>query len=764
MLKKIKINRVMWLLNHTTLRKFEIPQLKQLGVTEIFTPKKFLYDEANVSASITYEFDDTLNISQDELNILNQQEWYKRASLIAWDIVNRYFDTIFLAFFPQQLEDVLRHFKGTIILRVFGMAGGKATYSNLIRELGGTSLQGRVMGAGQRFWFGMGYDKLADIEEKYIADRAVYLPVGLKNVQVSNKWQGNKKHIFFVCPRISSSPYYNQIYQSFKRSFEGIPYKIGGAQPIHINDPNVLGFLNATDYDDIMQQSRVMFYHSQEPNHIHYHPFEAIRVGMPLIFMAGGMLDSLGGEGLPGRCKNISEARRKIKRLMNGNQSLLRSIKESQYILLYKMDPEYCHQFWISGINKIQTLQNEFFDKRPTISSKKKKIAVIIPEKYKGGTLRSAISLVKAFYEGSRICGDEAEIILAHIDDPELYSKEDFAEVADMASLRPYRFDVLSKDEAKAAMYYAGFKGWKPDKPSYRVLDDGINYMTDCDYWLFVSDRMSAPLLPIKPYTVIVYDYIQRYLKFLPEESNRAFLSFVHSAEKVWVTTKFTYENACQYAGISKNKLVHVPMLAPDFSIQENDLEVQSYFLWTTNSALYKNHINAVSALKIYYEELNGQLKCKVTGFNTRIFNEENDIVQIRKTRQILKSSKKLKRAIKFLGNLPDVQYRKLLSAASFLWAPATIDNGSFSVVEGACLGVPSLSSDYPAMREIDQKFSLNLIWHDANLPENMAKKLKYMEEQAFFLRKKLPSPMQIKQQSISSHSECYWRELSACL
>ncbi|MBK4362206.1 hypothetical protein GWK90_08370 [Candidatus Hamiltonella defensa] len=45
---------VMWLINHTTLRAFELEQFKHFGVKEIFLPKTFPYDEGNLSASITY--------------------------------------------------------------------------------------------------------------------------------------------------------------------------------------------------------------------------------------------------------------------------------------------------------------------------------------------------------------------------------------------------------------------------------------------------------------------------------------------------------------------------------------------------------------------------------------------------------------------------------------------------------------------------------------------------------------------------------------
>ena len=45
-----------------------------------------------------------------------------------------------------------------------------------------------------------------------------------------------------------------------------------------------------------------------------------------------------------------------------------------------------------------------------------------------------------------------------------------------------------------------------------------------------------------------------------------------------------------------------------------------------------------------------------------------------------------------------------------FLWHPATIDNGTFSVIEAAHLKVPSLSSGYPAMKEINEQYNLSLL------------------------------------------------------
>src|SRR5687767_12682035 len=123
--------RVLWLLNHTTLRRFEIEQLKSAGIDEIYLPKRFPYDEGNLSANIDYTLDAKLSIPQHELDILNAQDWYSSPSLEAWDIANRYFDVAIIGFFPKQMKSTTRRFKGAVILRVFGLSKGYS-YSELI--------------------------------------------------------------------------------------------------------------------------------------------------------------------------------------------------------------------------------------------------------------------------------------------------------------------------------------------------------------------------------------------------------------------------------------------------------------------------------------------------------------------------------------------------------------------------------------------------------------------------------------------------------
>ncbi len=757
-----KTIRVLWLLNHSTLRKFEIKQFNSLGIAEFFCPKSFPYDEGNLSASVDFSLDATLSIPQEELAILNQQNWYESPSDEAWRIANEYFDIAVIGFFPRQIVASVKNFRGSIVLRVFGLAKHHSYTKILADELGATFIE-KLRGLGERFWFGAGYEHLKHEEGILFKKRDCFLPVGLEGKFEPEAWTGSDKRIFFVCPRIETSPYFKHIYKNFVQDFSGFGYQIGGAQPIRVNDLSVLGFVPYEIHERNMREMRVMYYHTSEPNHIHYHPFEAIRAGMPLVFMAGGILDRFGGVNLPGRCKTIKEARKKIERILNDDWDLIESIRNSQVCLLEPMKPENCEAAWRVGFQRILAGLERAKAIQTTAPRGKKRIAVIVPVVYRGGSLRSGKLLAQAIELGSRQAGEEVDVIFAHLDDSASYPDEEFADLPATIKRRPYQWKLLKQDEAYRAMAYAGLE--RPMvSATYQVPDDGIKQFMDCDLWVIVSDRLEYPLLPVRPYVLMVHEYLQRYESFLPKAINQQFIAAAHAAEQVFVTTKFTRQDAIQFAGLPSRKVCKLPILAPEFSALNPTSQPSSthkhgnfsYFLWTTNLAKHKNHENALKALRIYYDQLDGQLECRVTGINTKTLLKSK-LPYLKPLSNIVATSPVLCRKLKLLGELPDITYQNQLIGSAFLWHAGRIDNGTFSVVEAARLGVPALSSDYPAMREIDAQFELNLSWMDAHSPNDMAQQLKMMETEVMTFREHLPSTERLATQSVEQLAGAYW-------
>jgi len=754
--------RVMWLLNHSSARKFEIAILKSIGITEIFLPKNFPQDINFRSASVDYSEDKNLTITEEELDVLNQQDWYSRPSQEAWKIANRQFDICFFICHTMGfLQEVAQNFEGAAVWRTYGL-DQSLSYTKLLSyfNFGNASIKK----LGPRFWFGQAYEHLANQENAALNNRKIFLPLGMANTNLSNNWTGADPHILFICPDIGFNSYYQKVYEDFLRDFGDLPYKIGGAQPIKVNDPAVQGFVPQDVHERNMKESRVMFYHSQEPNHIHFHPFEAVKTGMPLLFMGGGMLDRMGGKDLPGRCATINEARSKVRRLLSGDQRLTEAIINSQKILLQAMDPDLLRPYWEFAIRRILDGLAEARDSSNRKPIERKRVAVILPEKYKGGTLRGAKLLAEALQIGSIQANAPTDVLFCHLES-DIYTDEDFDDLPRLIQRRPFNWGKLSAAVARRAMRYAGDSEWEPEHDYYCVPDDGINYLCDCHLWIFVSDRFSLPLLRMRPTVLMVYDYLQRYETIISPGGDEVFLLEARNAKQVMVTTEFTRNDAINYAGVETSRVSKVPMLAPlkkGLSPIASEPH-RSYFIWTTNAAPHKNQLNTLKALKIYYEELNGSLECVVTGVKSKAI-KKGSLKWLSSCAALIKQSAQLQKKLKWRGHLIDNDYFSTLSDAAYLWHTAKVDNGTFSVIEAANLGVPSLSSDYPAMREIDKQFQLSIKWMDPHTPRQMAQRLKEMETEYEFLSRKLPSREQLSTQSVENLAPAYWKVISRCL
>ncbi|WP_439112239.1 glycosyltransferase [Hydrogenophaga sp.] len=759
----------MWLLNHDSARAFELKMLKEIGVGEIFTPKSYPAEISFRSASVSYEEDAHLTIPADDLTVLNSQDWYGQPSQAAWDIANRYFDACFFTLYkPQAFSSLTTRFKGALLWRAYGQVQG-VNHSQLLdaltQQLGNKTLQ-RL---GDRLWFAQAHDHLHVNEPPILAKRKLDLPLGMLDTTLREGWRGGDGRIYFLCPDIGQNAHYKSVYQEFKKQLGDLPHAVAGSQAVETDADHVLGYVTAEEHARNMREFRVMFYHSQEKYQIHYHPFEAVRAGMPLVFMAGGMLDRLGGLNLPGRCATYAKAREKLKRLLAGDTVLQQQIADSQAILLEAMAFKSKIDIWREALERVRShLSRHHHDnmERSLIHVPRcKRIAVVVPLGYRGGSLRGSKLLAQALQLGAVQNGQVVEVTLLHLDDPQTYTHTEFEDLPPSIKTRSFKWRTLKADEARRAMRYAGHTHWEPRSSEYLVVDDGIKQLEDCDLWVVVSDRILRPLLPLRPVVHMVYDYLQRYVPILPKGADKPFINAARLATQVWVTTEFTRQDALQYAGVNAERVAKLPMLAPAFVAKrpKNGALPLPYFVWTTNSALYKNHEHALRALKLYYDNMDGTLDCHVTGVNTQKLLKQPP-EHLKHTMAWVRNHEQLKRRLHWDGELPEDDYQNLLESSAFLWHAGRIDNDTFSVVEAAGLGVPALSSDYPPMREIDAQFGLNLAWMDAGDPKAMARALKDMEAQHLARRALLPSAEQLASQSVERLATTYWKAASECL
>jgi glycosyltransferase involved in cell wall biosynthesis len=758
--------RVMWLLNHTSARKFELGMLKKLGFTEIFQPKSFPQNIAFRSGSVDWSEDASLTIPAADLAVLNATNWYEDPGRDAWRIANQYFDLLFFILHrPSLVPSLARNFRGAAVLRAYGRER-QGTYRYVINWFN----QGirTVDSMGRRFSFGIAYEGLWENESPFFQSRQVYLPIGLSDCQVRDQWTGSDSRIFFVCPDVVGIQYYAGIYKEFKENLGSLPYAVGGAQALATNDPRILGFLPDEEHQRNMREFRVMFYHSTEANHVHYHPFEAVRAGMPLVFMGGGLLDKLGGSELPGRCRNYDDARSKLKKILAGDRTLIERIRSSQPVLLEKMRPEVLEPAWRQGMARVLSDLEIARTPRP-VNGRRPRIAVVLPVAYRGGTLRSAKLLAQAIWSGSRKFGEAADLVFAYPIDSWAGIDRDTerwdVDLPEFVSGRNIGLEVLDAESAQRAMRYAGHSDWVATSNQYLVPDDAMQSLCDCDLWIVISDRLSMPLLPIRPYVMTIYDFVQRYDAPTSRNDDISFVAAARAAERVLVTTRFTEQDALAYAGLSREKVFRVPMLVPKFPPLSGPPRIapNPYFLWTTNLGLHKNHYNAFCTLREYYEEQDGRFDCYVCGVGTEsLLTGEH--AHLERLKAFVTGGTALSQRLRILGELSDMEYRRTLAGASFLWHPANVDNGTFAVVEAASMGVPSLSSRYGAMEEMNENFKLHLTWMESPSPVDMAKRLKWMEVHWKAAQAGLPDREELAHEGGDGNDAAYWSVIRECL
>ncbi|TPJ60859.1 glycosyltransferase family 4 protein [Mesorhizobium sp. B2-6-1] len=309
-------------------------------------------------------------------------------------------------------------------------------------------------------------------------------------------------------------------------------------------------------------------------------------------------------------------------------------------------------------------------------------------------------------------------------------------------------------------------------------IAEGSKNFSDSDLWLLVSDRTEKPLAPIRPYAVFATDYIQRYVPEIFEGNasgsyDLSFLQTVRQANAVITTTPQTAEDVVSYVGVPRNKVQLAPMdfdPTPLSGTASSKKKEEGYFVWPTNTTKHKNHLRAFDALMDYYDLFGGNLRLKVMGPFSDYMNPDNEdvpdwfqkIPYIQDIQKKIRSSSSIRQNVEFVGELSDAAYAATVAGAEFLWHPTIYDNGTFAVAEAAWLGTPALSSGYPQMRYIGERFSIPMEFFNARNTSEMAGALKGMEAKASDLRKTLPSRDGLAQHSWQRYASDYWSMLQS--
>jgi hypothetical protein len=332
---------------------YEVKLMLELGY-EVFTPKVIPTAASFRSGSIDFSYDSSLTIPKRVLERLNRFNFYEEvwpADIVT--LVNRYFGTVFVIPYAKQVPEAVRKFEGQIMFRAFGLDNSQ-TYHNVLQVLYGEGILAEIAALGERFWFAGGYEQLVEVEPPLIAQRDVFLPLGVPESfwRTANTYVGSDRRILFVCPNCVTNPYYSAVYQDFKRQFGDLPHVIVGAQDVPVDDPHMAGFVSDEELMRLYRDSAVIYYHSTERRHVHYSPIEAAINGMPVVYFVDSLLGRMTPEITLGRCETFEEARATIERILAGDKEFITELCRQQRALAYKFSHEYCRDAWSTNLRE----------------------------------------------------------------------------------------------------------------------------------------------------------------------------------------------------------------------------------------------------------------------------------------------------------------------------------------------------------------------------------------------------------------------------
>lgn len=412
-------------------------------------------------------------------------------------------------------------------------------------------------------------------------------------------------------------------------------------------------------------------------------------------------------------------------------------------------------------------------------------LGIILPHGYRGGTLRGALNIARMLKRGAAESGTPISVSFGHLDDRKLYCDEDFEPIRrEGISVRPYQRKVVA--DRDLAWHFDS----DPEVPErrraeeYLLFNDGIANFEDCDFWLIVSDRVNLPLPAHRRYAVVVYDYIQRYVPEIfgtTPETDLNWKEFDHYAQCVQMadfvicTTEQTRRDCVSYAGVDPERVYRFPMEfdpVRDAPMSAVSSPTQSeYVVWTTNTNLHKNHEVVIDGLERFFAaHPESPLRVRVTGAMTSAFAEDAkshplyEVGYVSRVRRSIAQRQEVRSRISFLGELDDTRYLEELRGAELLIHSSIYDNGTFSVIEAAWVGVPSLSSDYPAMREVAEDFRLPLTFFDSSSASSFACSLATTLAERDQLRARMPSRHTLTSHSFERLARSYWDKFSSAM
>jgi hypothetical protein len=367
----IASNNLLYLFAHKTLTEFEVPIITSRGYGVFIPKKKTSLNKLDSIYDDIYKYDDSLqNISVNDLARLNDIDWYNNDTILTRqmiDLLNVSFRYIFITLLTsgKLLTQLIKYFKGLIYYRFFGLAS-TYSYRDMVLNYAFPNVK-----------YIFGYNEIYTYEQSlssfFNAKNSIVTPLGCPDHFINtheNTHKGTINKICFVCSKINQCPYYTNVYNEFVKNIGAkYEYILLGKNNETLTDENKFNNLSDDAYFNKMSECKLMYYHSTEPRHLHYHPIEALIIGLPVLFHKESLLNGFLMNS-PGKCNDINEVHDKINRILNNDVEFIHEIVTEQKKVIYKFKITYNMNAFDSVIGVYSTAPF----KLPIINCMKKQI------------------------------------------------------------------------------------------------------------------------------------------------------------------------------------------------------------------------------------------------------------------------------------------------------------------------------------------------------------------------------------------------------
>jgi glycosyltransferase involved in cell wall biosynthesis len=252
----------------------------------------------------------------------------------------------------------------------------------------------------------------------------------------------------------------------------------------------------------------------------------------------------------------------------------------------------------------------------------------------------------------------------------------------------------------------------------------------DIDFLFPAFDSLS-PNFPVA-WAGYIYDFQHKYYPgFFTEKAiknrDRQFLSLLNQAKIIIVNAKSVKNDIEKFIGKSNATVITLPF-CPVLNLDLFKLEInlekyklpQKYFMISNQFWKHKDHATAFHAFRNFLDESENKdiyLVCTGHTQDNRFPNYFNSL-------QDLILDLNLESKIYILGYIPKSDQLQILKNSLAIIQPTLFEGGpgGGAILESVAYGVPSIVSDIPVNKEIDDE---TVIFFKSGSPEDLAKKMR---------------------------------------